>query len=88
MTLGPRDLRLRTAQARNFERVGLWPLAIDTWRFALGMRPADRSIMIGLGEALRRSGAIDEAVTQFETAAKLDCTIVGWASFPRSHGFT
>jgi len=74
VSIGPRDPRLRTAQARNFERVGLWPLAIDTWRFALGMRPADRSIMIGLGEALRRSGALDDAVAQFETAAKLDPT--------------
>jgi tetratricopeptide (TPR) repeat protein len=72
VAIGPRDPRMRTAQARNFERVGAWPLAIDTWKFALGMRPADRSIMLGLGEALRKSGALDEAVAQFETAAKLD----------------
>jgi tetratricopeptide (TPR) repeat protein len=70
--LGPREPRYRIASARNFERVGMWTEAIDTWRFALSMRPADRSIMLGLGEALRRHGALDEAVVQFETAAKLD----------------
>jgi tetratricopeptide (TPR) repeat protein len=74
VAVGPRDPRIRIAQARNFERVANWPFAIDTWKFALGMRPADRAIMLGLGEALRKSGALDEAVAQFETAAKLDPT--------------
>ncbi len=74
VTLSPRDLRIRVSIARNFERTGQWPQAADAWKFALGMRPADRSLILGYGEALRRAGVLDEAVTQFETAGKLDPT--------------
>ena len=69
---GTREARFYVSQARNYERVGLWGQAVSTWQLALSKRPADVSLMLGFGEALRKSGAIDDAIAQFEIAQKAD----------------
>jgi tetratricopeptide (TPR) repeat protein len=72
VSASPREPRFRVSQARSFEHAGQWAQAAEIWRLAVGLRPSDRSLILGLGEALRRGRVLDEAIAQFEAAGKLD----------------
>ncbi len=62
--------RFRTYRAAALERAKRWATAVSSWRSVVVSRPEDGSAHIGLGEALRGSGAPDEAIEAFDAAAK------------------
>lgn len=63
--------RFLAYRASALEQGGKWSQAADAWKLAADKLPGDVSARMGLGEALRKIGAADDAIKVFEDVRKL-----------------
>jgi tetratricopeptide (TPR) repeat protein len=68
------EVRFKAYRACGFEAAGANAAAVEAWRIVLATTPSDRAARLGLGDALRKTGAHDEALTVFADVLKSDPT--------------
>ncbi|MCE9637429.1 MAG: tetratricopeptide repeat protein [Planctomycetes bacterium] len=64
-------VRFLAYRAYGLEQGSQWALAVEAWRAVLAKSPSDLSAHFGVVEALRKNGAIDDAMLALDAAAKV-----------------